>query len=225
MKRQTIWDIPTRIFHWLLVASFAFQWVSAELLDDAILWHARIGYALLGLIMFRIVWGFIGTRFARFSSLSLSPKETLTYSKQLLNKSSKEYAGHNPVGSWAVVMILVLMALQAISGLFVSDDVFTEGPYRSAVSSSVLNVMEFIHFNLFNLLLAIVVLHVVAVLFYQFYKGQALINAMITGKKWLKEDVGINSSRLVLAVILAAVVAAGVYVLVEVLPPEPEFYY
>ncbi|WP_100658376.1 cytochrome b/b6 domain-containing protein [Alteromonas flava] len=225
MKAQLIWDLPTRLFHGLLIIGIAFQWASAEWFDNAIIWHVRIGYALLGLILFRLVWGVVGTRYAKFNQLRLSPTQGLTYSKTLLHRDSPTFPGHNPIGSWAVICMLLLIALQAISGLFVSDDIFTEGPYRSVASSEWLAVMEFIHFQLFDLLLIFIALHIIAALGYQFYKRQAIITAMVNGKKYLKEDVGIVSSKLLRAFLVAIVVAAIVYFVIEVLPPEPEFYY
>lgn len=223
-NKKLIWDLPTRLFHWLLVAGIAAQWLTAEYLDDAINWHFTIGYCLLGLITFRLVWGFVGSRYARFSSYPFHPVKTFQYSKQMLNKDSDAHTGHNPMGSWVIIVMLLLIALQAISGLFVTDDIFSDGPYRSLVSPQVQETMAFIHFNFFDVLLWIIGLHIAAALFYQFYKRQAIITAMFSGKKE-SSDIGITSQRLWLALIVAVTVAALTYWLVIVLPPEPEFYY
>lgn len=223
-KNVRIWDIPTRLFHWLLVAGIVAQWLTGDYLDDAIDWHFTIGYCVLGLILFRLVWGFVGTRYARFSHFSLHPKHAIKYAKSMTDKNSKVYAGHNPVGSWMAIVLLFIVLLQAVSGLFVSDDVFSEGPYRSVANQSVLAAMEFLHFNLFDVLLILIGLHVLAALLYQFVKKQAIISAMFSGKKAV-EATPINGSKLVLAIVIAAMIAAGVYALVEVLPPEPELYF
>lgn len=223
-KNKLIWDIPTRLFHWLLVIGFFLQWLTGEYLDDAIDWHFTIGYCMLGLILFRLTWGVIGTRYARFKSFIFPPKEILQYAKSLPNKNSETYAGHNPIGGIAVLVMLLMIGLQALSGLFVSDDIFSEGPYRSVANQSVTEIMEFIHFNFFDFILAIVALHILAVLFYQFYKKQTLINAMIHGKKQLDAN-PIPSSKLWAGLLVAGLIAIAVYILVAVLPPQPEVYY
>ena len=225
MKRHVlIWDLPTRIFHWLLVIGISVQYITAEWMDDAIDWHFTIGYCVLSLVLFRLCWGIVGTRYAKFNALNLNPSSTLDYAKTLPQRNSPKWAGHNPVGSWAVVLMLLLIALQAISGLFVTDDIFSEGPYRSLASDDIKAIMAFIHFNFFDVLLGLIGIHVVAALVYQFYKKQPIITAMVTGKKPVSED-GITNNKIVLAIVTAAVVAAAVYLVVEVLPPEPEFYF
>jgi cytochrome b len=142
----------------------------------------------------------------------------------LLKSDSKAYAGHNPLGGWSVLALLLLIALQAISGLFVSDEIFSEGPYRSLTSQGVIEVMEFIHFNLFNLLLGVVALHLIAVIFYQFYKRQPLINAMLHGKKSTDAQ-GVDKQKLLVGLAVASFVAVIVYLVVAVFPPQPDFYY
>lgn len=223
-NKKLIWDIPTRLFHWLLAIGFGVQWLTGEFLDNAIEWHFYIGYGLLGLVLFRIVWGFIGTQYAKFSQFLASPSNALEYAKTLHVKHSPVHASHNPLGGWVVVVMLLLIGLQAVSGLFVSDEIFSEGPYYSVASSTVKAVMAFIHFNLFNLLLGIVALHIVAVFVYQFYKKQPLVNAMFHGKKSVI-DSEIKSSKLLLAFALAVIIALGVYLLVAVMAPQPEVYF
>lgn len=223
-KDVLIWDIPTRLFHWLLVIGFGLQWLTGRFLDDAIDWHFYIGYSLLGLILFRIIWGFVGTQYAKFTQFLSSPKAAIHYSKTLHKKQSPVHATHNPLGGWVVVIMLFLIGLQAISGLFVSDEIFSEGPYYSVASSNVKDAMAFIHFNLFDVLIGIAALHILAVLVYQLYKKQHLIQAMFHGKKSV-DAVGITSSKLILAIFIACLVGVGVYILVAVLPPQPELYF
>ena len=179
---------------------------------------------MLGLVIFRILWGFIGSHYARFSQFVSRPSKVADYAKTLLQKDTKPYAGHNPLGGWSALVLLLLISLQAVSGLFVSDDIFSEGPYRALANQSVIDVMEFIHTNVFTLLLGAVAVHVAAVLFYQLYKRQPIIAAMIHGKKPTHDD-SIKQHKLVVALISAVIIACLVYVLVDVLPPEPEFYY
>ena len=227
MQKRLVWDIPTRLFHWLLVLSLCGQYVTAELMDNAMQWHFYLGYFTLGLIVFRIIWGFAGPQYARFSNFVRGPVPVIHYIKTLPNKHSTETAGHNPLGGWVVVLMLVLVAVQAVSGLFMTDDIFLDGPYRHTVSDSALSIMNTLHHNAFNILLAVIALHIAAIAFYAIYKKQSLTPPMIHGKKATNSP-GISSSRLLLAVIVIAIVAAIVYAGVEVLPPEPVddgFYY
>lgn len=226
MEKRLIWDIPTRLFHWLLVACILAQYLTAEVFD-AIDWHFKIGYFTLGLILFRLCWGFIGTTYAKFSQFLAGPSKVVAYAKTLTNKHSEEHAGHNPLGGWMVIALLLLVAAQGISGLFIGDDIFSNGPYYDAVSDATRDVMNAIHHTAFNVLLAAIVLHVGAVVFYARYKKQLLVPAMLHGKKTTKAQ-GISSSRLLVAAILALIVIAAMYVFIEVLPPEPvveEFFY
>lgn len=223
-KNKLIWDIPTRLFHWLLAIGFGLQWLTGEFLDDFIDWHFYIGYSMLGLVIFRIIWGFIGTQYAQFSQFLSSPRKALRYAKSLHTRQSPVYAGHNPLGGWVVMLMLLLIGLQAISGLFVTDEIFSEGPYYTAVNTSVKDVMAFVHFNLFNLLLVVVGLHITAVFVYQCYKKQNLISAMFNGKKRVT-DTAIHSSKILRALLVLALVAIAVYLLVALLPPQSELYF
>lgn len=224
-SNKLIWDIPTRLFHWLLAIGFGLQWLTGEFLDNAIDWHFYIGYSMLGLVLFRIIWGFVGTQYAKFSQFVASPNSTLQYTRTMFRRQAPvEFASHNPLGGWVVLTMLLLIGLQAVSGLFVSDEIFSEGPYYGAVNSDIRDVMAFIHFNLFDFLLGIVGLHIIAVLFYQLYKKQKLINAMFHGKKSVT-DSEIKSSKMLLALALAVLISLAVYLLVAVLPPQPEVYF
>jgi cytochrome b len=226
MEKRTVWDIPTRLFHWLLVACIFGQWLTAEILENAIQWHFYIGYFTLGLILFRVFWGIIGTHYARFSQFIKGPVAVLKYAATLPKANSPAHAGHNPMGGWMVIAMMLLIAVQGISGLFITDDIFSNGPYYDAVSESTRDLMSFIHHKGFNIILAAVVLHIVAIAFYTRFKKQHLVPAMIHGKKETAEA-GISSSRLLLAIIVALVTALIMYYLIFVAPPAPaeEFYY
>lgn len=225
--RTLIWDIPTRLFHWLLVLSLIAQYLTAEVFDNAMQWHFYFGYFTLGLIIFRLFWGVIGTTYARFNHFLYGPKAIVGYAKTLLNPDSPAHAGHNPLGGIVVVMMLLLILLQSVSGLFMTDDIFLDGPWRAAVSDSTLDLMGYLHHNVFNVLLAVITLHVSAIVFYAVYKKQKLAPAMIHGKKTTTAK-GIRSSRLILALIVAIISAGIVYYVVEIAPPENEdagYYY
>ncbi|WOI36234.1 cytochrome b/b6 domain-containing protein [Alteromonas sp. CI.11.F.A3] len=221
MRQQLIWDLPTRLFHWLLVASIAAQYVTAEWMDDATQGHFYIGYFTLGLLVFRLVWGFIGPTYARFSQFVKGPSAVIGYLRTLLDKNSVAVAGHNPLGGWFVVVMLLLLLVQAVSGLFMTDDIFLDGPYRHLVSGSTLDLMNTLHHLAFEILLWVIGLHVAAIGFYAVYKKQKLVPPMFHGKKDTN-DKPIPSSRLWLALAIALVTAAALYYAIEVAPPTPE---
>ena len=130
MQKTLIWDIPTRLFHWLIVASLLAQYATVEWLENKVQWHFYIGYFTLFLIVFRIIWGFVGTQHAKFSSFITGPRKVFNYIKTLFKWQSEPAIGHNPLGGWFVVVMLVLLTIQAVSGLFMTDDIFLDGPYR-----------------------------------------------------------------------------------------------
>ena len=227
MQKVLVWDIPTRVFHWLLVSSLLAQYATAEWLENAIQWHFYIGYFTLFLVIFRILWGFVGTQYARFSSFVTGPRKVIRYLKTLFDKDSMPSIGHNPLGGWFVIAMLVLVAVQAISGLFMTDDIFLDGPYRPLADEKTLALMNSLHHLAFDILLYVIALHIAAVFFYSIYKKQKLVPAMLHGKK-VSKAVGIAGSRLVRALVIALLAAAIVYVAVEVYPPAPEveeYYY
>lgn len=227
MEKVLIWDLPTRAFHWLLVVSLIAQYVTAEWLDNAIQWHFYIGYFTLFLITFRVMWGIIGTEHARFASFVKGPRAVWRYAKTLFDKDSPESLGHNPLGGWFVIVMLLLVAVQAISGLYMTDDVFLDGPYRQLADEETLAIMSTIHHVAFDALLYVIGLHIAAVVFYTIYKKQKLVPPMINGAKETR-DLGIFHSRMRLALVVAIVAAAIVYVAIEVYPPTPgagEYYY
>lgn len=227
MEKKLIWDIPTRLFHWLLVFSLAGQYITAELMDNAMQWHFYLGYFTLGLIIFRLIWGIAGSDYAKFSQFIYGPRAVLRYAGTLFKRDSEAHAGHNPLGGWVVIIMLSLVAVQAVSGLFMTDDIFLDGPWRAAVEDSTLKTMSYLHNNVFNILLVVIALHIAAIGFYAVYKKQKLAPAMVHGKKSTNEA-GIPSSRLLAAVVVALISAGIVYYVVEIAPPEAaeeEYYY
>lgn len=228
-KTVLIWDLPLRIFHWSLVSVLGGLWLTSELGTEYIDIHMTLGYVALGLVAFRIVWGILGPKHSRFSSFSPNPKKLLQYAKNFNDKSAKPTAGHNPIGALMVFLMLILVGLQATSGLFISDDIFTQGPYFDAVSKSTAKLMNSIHHTTFDIILIAVALHIIAVLFYTFVKKHPIIVAMFTGKK-SEDDVdaaeAIPHSKLIAALIIVAAVSFAVYWLVVInAPPPMEEYY
>lgn len=206
-----VWDIPTRLFHWLIVALFAFSWWTAE--NDQLEWHMRSGYAILGLVIFRLYWGFAGSRSARFASFLQGPKIFLAYSARLLERSGRPALGHNPMGGWSVVAFIALLLTQTVLGLFTVDvEGLTSGPLSYLVSFDTGRRFAGLHHRIFNFLLILIALHIAAMLFYWLYKRENLIIAMITGRKRMKEQPGIEPEFTSLWWVIPGALAAGLIV-------------
>ncbi|MDE0930949.1 MAG: cytochrome b/b6 domain-containing protein [Halioglobus sp.] len=170
-----LWDIPTRIFHWLVVCCLPIAWWSAE--EERFDVHQWTGYTVLVLVSSRIVWGFIGSRHSRFTDFVVGPARVRAY----LRGQGSSSAGHNPLGGWSVLLLLSLLLAQAISGLFNSDDVLFSGPLYYWADSDFRDAMGVVHDVAFNGLLALVCLHVVAVLYHQLKLKEKLLQAMLRG--------------------------------------------
>ncbi len=223
-----IWDLPLRLFHWLLVLSISASWYTSNQDNGYIEYHLLVGYFTLGLIIFRILWGFFGSTHSKFINFIPSLSKVALYIKAFNQEKALKYPGHNPLGSLMVFFMLSTVLIQAISGLFMNDDIFTYGPYNSSVSSELEAIFIFIHRNGFNLILGAVALHIIAIAYYVGVKKQALISAMITGKKSSNEvnkKDSISHSKIGLAILLSFAVAGFVYWLVVINAPVIEEYY
>src|SRR5512134_348932 len=117
-----VWDLPVRLFHWLLVVLVVFSYTTGKLGGNSLQWHFRSGYCILALVLFRIAWGLFGSQTARFSDFIHGPKRVFSYARSLARGASMFHAGHNPMGGLMVVLMLVLLLVQATTGLFVDDD-------------------------------------------------------------------------------------------------------
>ena len=173
-QRMLVWDIPTRVFHWLLVASFAGAFLTAESERYRDI-HVVLGYTLLGLIAFRLVWGFAGSRYAQFRSFLFKPREIAAYAVSLLKARPKHYVGHNPAGSVAVFALLALGIASGVTGVLIFQDVGGD-------------VLEELHDLVSYGMLAIVVVHVAGVLISSVMHRENLVRAMITGFKSVKPN-------------------------------------
>ena len=189
MYTQKIWDLPVRVCHWGLVLIIVFQYLSAEVLDDTYIsntmqWHFYAGYTCIALVIFRVCWGVFGTYYAKFSQFVRSPAVAIRY---LLDKQSfSNFAGHNPAGAFSVIVLLTLVLTQALSGLFVSDEIFNDGPFYGTLSDSAQSIANFLHHNVFKLLFGFIGLHVGAIIYYKIKHKEALTKAMISGYKTLE---------------------------------------
>lgn len=221
MKQYLIWDLPTRIFHWLLVVTLLALWYTSE--NELIELHIKCGYFALSLIVFRIVWGVVGTRHAKFHAFFPTPSRLKRF---LVDKH--ESPGHNPLGALMIILMILLIGLQAMSGLFINDDVFSSGPYYGVLSSELESLMNTIHHNAFDFILIASVIHIAAIVYYRVVKKRNLVKPMITGKKnqdEVKEHDSIPDSKLITFIICAAVVGLFIYWLVVINAPVIEEYY
>ena len=180
-ERPRIWDVPTRAFHWTLAILVGWEWASAHLGHGFLRYHMWGGYAILTLLLFRLIWGFVGSRTARFSHFLSSPRRTWEYIKSWRSGGMPIY-GHNPLGGWAVAGFLVALSVQAGTGLFATDDVLTAGPLNGLVGSNTGDFLTHIHKFNFDIILALVATHVTAVVLHRVIGGHDLVRPMITGR-------------------------------------------
>ena len=186
--RILVWDVPTRVFHWLLAGSFAGAFLTAEseMFRDV---HVLLGYTMLGLIGFRLVWGLVGTRYARFSSFLFGPSKVVAYLKSLLTGSPQHYVGHNPAGSWAIYGLLLLGLLSGATGYAVYNQ--TGGEW-----------LEELHEAAANTMLALVVVHVAGVLVSSLLHRENLVRAMIYGYKKGEAGQGVRRAHWLIGISL-----------------------
>ncbi|GAB0057974.1 hypothetical protein SIID45300_02309 [Candidatus Magnetaquicoccaceae bacterium FCR-1] len=204
-----VWDPPTRLFHWGLVLAVISAFVSRKFGDAMLVWHMAIGHAILVLVLFRLLWGLFGSTTARFRNFLTGPGAVIAYLIANLKGEHPRFVGHNPAGGWSVAALLMVLALQGITGLFASDDILVKGPLAFLVSEKTVALASTIHRLSFLALLALVTLHLGAVLFY-LAKGDNLILPMFTGCKHPSQlpadatPVRMRSNRLALALLLLA---------------------
>jgi len=185
-----------------------FAWGTQEW--DHMEWHLWIGYTILTLLLFRLMWGFVGSDTARFVKFLRSPAAALRHLAHLQQREADREIGHNAAGGWMVLVMLLLIGVQAGTGLFANDDANTEGPLMHLVSKDESNWLSHIHSLNFNLILGVIVLHVLAIVLYAVLKGQNLVRPMMSGSKLMPPEA--VAPRLVSPVwaLLALAVAAGV---------------
>ncbi|MEI2418020.1 cytochrome b/b6 domain-containing protein [Orrella sp. JC864] len=173
-----IWDLPTRLFHWLLAACVTGALVTVKLGGMYMDWHVRFGLATFGLILFRLLWGLFGPRYARFAQFVRGPGAWWRY---LRGQAPEGQAGHNPLGALSVVAMLALFGLQAGTGLFANDDILTQGPLAHRISGELSSRLTGLHMQAEWLLYALVALHLAAVAWYALVRRKRLVGPMIHG--------------------------------------------
>jgi cytochrome b len=221
--RVRVWDVPTRLFHWALVLLVTASVVTGKL--DSVLgpatleWHRRSGLAILGLLAFRLAWGFAGGTHARFASFLRGPRAVLDYARRLVRGDAPVTAGHNPLGGWSVAAMLAALAVQVGTGLFlVQEDYGFEGPLARFASRALSERLAAIHEANFWVVAALAALHLAAVAFYTLAKRQDLVGAMISGRKCLAPGSQAQESRgggAVAAAAIAIAAAAAVWAVVS----------
>lgn len=190
LRKTRIWDLPTRLFHWLLAILVVALIVSARIGGNAMEWHFRFGYAVLSLLAFRIVWGFVGGYWSRFARFFYTPATTWRYLRGRSQPDELHDVGHNPLGSLSVYVLLLVLVAQVASGLVSDDEIASSGPLVRFVSSSVSGKASAWHTEVGQwLIIALAVLHVLAVLFHVIVKHKQLIGPMVSGDKALPPDV------------------------------------
>ena len=209
-----VWDIPVRFFHWALVLLIGFSWLSGEM--EWMDWHMYSGYAVLTLVLFRVLWGFFGSTHARFGDFLYGPGALIAYVRTLPSRTAAKFAGHNPLGGISVVLILLCVLVQTGTGLFSNDDILTEGPLYKHVTKELSDLMTTIHKYNFDVMLTLIGVHVAAVMYYLLYKSENLIKPMFTGRKHLPAGAAPAKMRsTLLAFVLLLVCAAGVWALIN----------
>jgi len=224
-KPYRVWDLPTRLFHWSLVLLVAVSIYTGENggfkeMD----YHMLSGYTILALILFRVIWGFAGSKHARFSDF-VRPSAVVAYSRSLFAKENPEQKqpGHNPLGGLSVIAILLVLLVQAGTGLFANDDIFLEGPLTHLVEDEMSDDLTTVHHFASKVLYVLIFLHLAAILFYQLVRKESLLPAMITGRFRGETDEADNAKPLIetaRALIALALCAGFVYYLIN---GEPGF--
>ncbi len=210
-----VWDLSTRLFHWLLVILLVASFVTAKVGGNAMQYHEWSGIIILVLLVFRTIWGFVGSQPSRFSDFVKGPAEVWRYATALAKGSSLRHLGHNPLGGWSVLAILLLLYLQTCLGLFANDDILTEGPLYLWVSKPMSDRLTKIHRLNQYAIMGLVAVHLMAVAFHFIIKRENLLKPMITGiKPWAGDEAAPDIVPTWIAAVIAVFSGCGVYLLI-----------
>lgn len=211
-----VWDIPTRLFHWLLVACVIGAFVTAKLGGGLMVWHGRLGLAIFGLLVFRLIWGVIGPTYARFAVFVRGPSAILAY---LLGRWRG--LGHNPLGALSVLAMLGVLFAQSMTGLFANDDIAYSGYLASRIDADLSARITAIHHLLEKLLMALVALHLGAIAYYALVKKQNLVKPMLTGWAEGRPERSARGGGLAAFLVSLLIAALAVWAASGALQPPP----
>ena len=190
VQRVRVWDLPTRLFHGLLMLAIVGLVVTGQVGGDAMTWHFYLGYLVLSLVLFRIVWGFVGGHWSRFAQFLPTPARVRRYASALIGGHHTPTVGHNPMGALSVLAMLLLLLLQVFSGFMSDDEIAASGPWTSLVSNQWVEWATAYHTEIGKVLILILVgLHIASVWFYKRVQREDLVTPMISGDKVLPPGV------------------------------------
>lgn len=220
MNAIRVWDLPTRLFHWTLALLVLVLVITGNVGGNAMVWHFRCGYAVLSLLLFRLLWGFVGGHWSRWRQLSCTPSALRQYFSA--QSSQQHYLGHNPIGSLSVIALMSLLLLQVATGLFSDDEIANAGPLTVWVSESIVSMTTQWHKGFGKgLVLLLIAIHVGAILWYFVKKKENLSRAMLWGDKSSESPATASLDRpldWLKALLCLALVAALVFVLINAVP-------
>ena len=215
MREMKIWDLPTRLFHWALVTLFLVSWASAEF--DYFTIHYYSGYGMFVLILFRLLWGLVGSDTSRLTACLSTPATLFSYLGELFSRKPGNDVGHNPLGGLGVLALLGLLVAQVTTGLFAQDiDFINSGPLSGLISFDAGNQASDLHHLIFDILLILIGVHLSAVAFHEGFKNERLISAMLWGWRRYGDDGPITpptlipTTRALIALLASAAVMAFV---------------
>ncbi len=215
MHTVRVWDLPTRVFHWLLAAAVVALIVSAKVGGNWMIWHLRLGHIVLALLLFRVLWGFVGGHWSRFSSFVCGPQTLWRFLRT--QKPAAQGIGHSPLGALSVLAMLCALSLQVLTGLMSDDEIAFFGPLVRFVDGSTVSLATDFHKSYGQwLVLGLIALYVLAIVVYQFVKRQDLLGPMLHGDKPAPASTTASrdgAAQRGLAVVLALVAAAAAYLL------------
>lgn len=216
-RRVFVWDLPTRLFHWSLLALIVVAWLTGEGEGDAGALHRYAGEAVAGLLVFRVIWGFVGGEHARFSDFAVGPTAILEHIRDLFSRTPKRHLGHNPLGAVAVFLLLLNVVVVVVTGLFSAGDDIA-GPFANARAE-----LSEIHEASFRVLQGLVLVHLLGVLIETVKAGDSLVPAMISGWKRRRADEPGTDARRANMISLAVAVLCGalVFTALTTQPPAP----
>jgi cytochrome b len=220
-REVPVWDLGVRVFHWALLILVVTSFVTIKVGGAAFQYHIWSGYAILALLVFRIVWGFVGGTHARFANFVRGPAACLAAFKAMFDRAGHASSvGHNPLGALSVVALLAALLFQAVSGLFVNDDSFYEAPLVPWITKALSDRITSLHHLNEKIIIGLVILHLLAIAFYWFYHRENLIKPMFTGVKRLRGAVAESRyGNPLVALVVLALATGAVYLVVNAAKP------